>query len=99
MLRQIKVTINMEVNVNEDELILNELVSNKDAVDEYINNEIITILEELDEKKLEYIGLSRKIQNSHLKKVVDNIDEDSILESIEQLQKNTVTKIKSIEVI
>ncbi|WP_099189985.1 hypothetical protein [Tepidibacter mesophilus] len=99
MIRQIKVTINMEVNINEDELILNELVNNEDAINEYVNNEIITILEDIDENKLEYIGLSRKIKNSHFKKIVDNIDEDEILENIENVQKNIVAEIKSVEVV
>ncbi|WFD10656.1 hypothetical protein [Tepidibacter hydrothermalis] len=98
MLRQIKVTINMEVNINEEELILNELVNNKDAMNEYVNNEIITVLEDIDENKLEYIGLSRKIKDSHMKKVLHNIEEDEILENIENIQKNIVTKIKSIEI-
>lgn len=99
MLRQIKVTINMEININEEGLFLDELVNNKDAMNEHMNNEIITVLEEMDENKLEYIGLSRKIQNSHMKKVLDSIGEDEILESIENIQKNIVTKIKSIEIV
>jgi hypothetical protein len=99
MLRQIKVTINMEININEEGLLLDELVNNQDAMNDHMNNEIITVLEEIDENKLEYIGLSRKIQNSHMKKVLDNMGEDEILESIENIQKNIVTKIKSIEIV
>ncbi|CAH2214973.1 hypothetical protein [Tepidibacter aestuarii] len=97
MSRQIKIVINLEVNVNEmeNERILSELVENEAAMNEYINNEVITILEDLNENKLKSLGLDRKTKNSHLKEMVDNIDEDKI----ESIRNNIVTKIKDIEVI
>ena len=107
MLRQIKVVINLEVNINDmkskeinnDEIILNELIHDEKAMNEYINSEVISILEDIGEDELKGLGVNKKVQNSNLKKVIENIDEESILGNIEYLQKNVVTKIKSIEVV
>ncbi|SHH41099.1 hypothetical protein [Tepidibacter thalassicus] len=83
MKKSFKVVIDVEMNVN-------ELTMNDEKLNDYVKNEILLLLEDIDLNTLECFGLKRKKYSS----IIEEVNEEKIY----NIQKNIKIKIKDIEI-